>query len=144
MHAGGAPLGAFVQLPDPGPHSPVPILADWIDPLDGELRLNRSRTPVDGAVIEGFRVQRRSGLAVEGVGQSMFEVRHTDDSSLAELPERARDAVREMEKLGLVRIKTRVEVMPGRGDHVGVRCEVLDLTTSPEELKEFVVQAGGD
>jgi len=124
---GSMPVSAFDETPAPRTPSPVPILADYVDPETGEIvALLASRSPVDGALIEGVRVERGSGPAVELVGNTLREIRHTDDSSVAEAQSRARDGVRELERLGLVRLAT-VNVAV-ESDAMQVDVEVVDLT----------------
>ncbi len=135
---GATPLGAYDLRPDPRRLRPVPILAEWVDPDTGDITmLNQTRTPVDGAIIEGLRVDRGSGSAVMDVGQTLRKVRHTDDSSLGEIPERARDGVRELERLGLIRFEKplRVTLLPG-GDGVDFEGECIDFTTKPATRRE--------
>lgn len=137
---GSTPLGAYTTYPNPRRVRPVPILADWVDTTTGDVtRLNRTRTPVDGAIVEGLRVDRGSGPAVASVGQTLRKVRHTDDSSIGEVPERARDGVRELERLNLARFEQPIRVaVVGLGDAVEFEGEVTDFTAKPGGLTKTV------
>ncbi len=130
--AGSTPLGAFVESPNPPGLKAVPILADYVDPLTGDIPLRyllTSRTPVDGAIIEGLRVERGSGPAVELVGNTVREIRHTDDTSLSEAPGRVRDGLRTLEAAGLVRMRKVTQVSIGdRGDSIYLEVKISDLT----------------
>jgi|SRR6478735_6551476 len=130
--AGSTPLGAFVELQSPPGLPAKPILADYIDPLTGDIPLKyllTSRTPVDGMIIEGLRVERNSGPAVELVGTTVREIRHTDDTSLSEAPGRVRDGLRTLERAGLAKMRkvTRFE-LSAQGDGISMEVNVSDLT----------------
>lgn len=140
MFTGSSPLGAYTINPRPGPLVPIPILADHINPDTGEItNLLASRTPVDGAVIEGFRVDRGSGPAVLNVGHTLRRIRHTDDSSLAEVPTRARDAVVEMERLGLVRFEGATTELNEEQDGLRTVAKVTDLTAHPISVVNYPI-----
>lgn len=130
--AGVVPLGSFQEFPASREVKPIPILADYTDPVTGDItRLTESRTPVDGAVIEVLRVERGSGPAVREVGHTMRQVRHTDDSSLNELRGRLQEGLRRMERAGLVALQgTGVKRTDGHPDSVEMTGEIKDLTTS--------------
>lgn len=133
--AGAVPLGAFVELPTAPPTPAVPIFADWVDPLTGDTplgMLQSTRTPVDGAIIEGLRVERESGTAVMNVGTTLRQIRHTDDTSLSECKGRTRDGLLELEKEGLVKLISANVQVGGIGDAVE-----LDVT-----IKDFTVDQG--
>lgn len=133
--AGVVPLGSFTEVSGSRARKPIPILADYVDELSGQVtRLTEGRTPVDGAIIEILRVERGSGPAVKENGHTMREVRHTDESSLSELKARLRDGFRRMEVAGLVQIQeTTVEVNEGIGDAVTLSSRIRDLTLPPED-----------
>jgi hypothetical protein len=146
--AGVVPLGSFVETISAPAKRPVPILADYTDPLTGEVtQLNRTRTPVDGAIIEVLRVERNSGPAVREVGHTLREVRHTDDSSLAELRGRLRDGLRRMERAGWITLlNTEVKRNQSR-DGVEMTGEIQDKTaaqldTNRPEIRTYAVPRG--
>ena len=88
-----------------------------------------SRMPVDGMIIEGLRVERNSGPAVEFVGNTVREIRHTDDPSMSEVPGRIRDGLRTLEEAGLVKMRKVVRFDLGdRGDAVHFEVNISDLT----------------
>lgn len=136
------PLGDYTEIEPIQPARPVAIFAEWVDPETGDVRLNASRTAVDGAIVEGFSVERESGPAVMLVGHSLRRVRHTDDSSIAEIKERLRDGVRLLEKQGLVRLGRVLNPLSDSGDGVEIEAEVRDLTLSdndPNAIRTYPV-----
>jgi len=141
--AGVLPLSAFTELSGVPLGGPIPILADLMDPTTGDyLSLTKGRSPVDGAIVEGFRVERGSGPAVQNVGHTLREVRHTDASSIAEIQSRVRDGVQHLERAGLARLqKVDVEVT---GDLAEVTAWVQDLTLAAQspEAKPYAVVRG--
>jgi hypothetical protein len=146
--AGSTPLGAFAESPSPPGLTARPILADWIDPLTGDIPLAyllKSRTPVDGAIIEALRVERGSGPAVEFVGNTLREIRHTDDTSLSEAPGRLRVGLKTMEDAGLVRMLrvTRLE-LTARGDGMDLEVQISDLTlpSGKQDATTYAVSRG--
>ena len=134
--AGAVPLGSFQEFPASRARSPIPILADYIDEVSGDIsRLDEGRTPIDGACIEVLRVERGSGPAVREVGHTLREVRHTDPSSLAELKGRLRDGFRRMEKAGLVKVESiEVKTLENAADSVEMSGEIKDLTLAEQDV----------
>jgi hypothetical protein len=120
---------------------PVPILADKVDPSTGEIvDLLASHTPVDGLLIEAFRVEAESGPALDGAGHTLREVRHTDDSDLSEIDARTRSAVKHLVDLNLVSV-TKVQVERTSFDGVECTAYVKDLTIQNDlnEARPFPV-----
>ncbi|MFZ5896803.1 MAG: hypothetical protein ACOY0T_37450 [Myxococcota bacterium] len=145
IHAGALPLGSYAEALASPPVGPVPILADYVDPETGDIiDLLRTRTPVDGALIEGLRVERNSGPAVALVGHTMREIRHLDDTSVAESASRAREGYRELERLGLLRT-SKVEVNTDN-DAMEISVEIVDLTVAagqPNKRTYAAARKGG-
>lgn len=148
---GALPLGAFREHLASREERPPPILADYVDPNTGRItKLLTSRSPVDGAIIEGLRVERGSGAAVVDVGQSLREIRHTDDASLGEVFGRAQDGVRELERLGLARLQS-VKTTLVEPDTVEVEATILDFTLAASDpnaeggrTRTYAVPRGSD
>lgn len=114
---GVSPAGAFVEHEHDGPGSPPIILADAIDPDTGEyLSLTRGYDPVDGAVLEAFRVERRSGSATMNDGQRFRDAEHVDPKAPDFFRQEGRLALARLIDAGLVTLN-RVEVAP-KGDTV--------------------------
>lgn len=136
--AGAVPLGSYVELVTSPAAKPIPILADYTDENTGEItRLTEGRTPVDGAIIEALRVERNSGPAVREVGHTMREVRHTDDSSLAELRGRLKDGLRRMEKAGLISLQETTVTRSGPlDDGVEMTGRIKDMTASQLDVNQ--------
>lgn len=135
-YAGSTPLGYYVETVEDESALPVPILADYIDPDTGDIiRLNEGRMPIDAAIIEGIRVDRGTGAAVLEVGQTLRKVRHTDETSLAEIPTRARDGVEELERQGLVRFESVVgpDLNPKDESSASYTAYIRDLTVSASD-----------
>lgn len=138
---GSTPLGAYELSEKPNELKPIPMLAVWVDPMTGDIaKLNKSRSIVDGALIEGLRVERKSGPAVMNVGQSLRTVRHTDPASIAELPAHAKEAAAELEKLGLVRVESTAIGDDSTEDAALVTMKVVDFTVRPFEVRPITVQ----
>ena len=109
---------------------PVPILADKLDPSTGEfLDLLSSHTVVDGLVIEAYRVEANTGVALDGAGNTLREVRHTSEADLDELKARARAAVRPFELEGLLEFqKVDAENTEELADGCELEVWIKDLT----------------
>jgi hypothetical protein len=144
--AGAVPLGAFVEtFVTPGALA-VPILADYTDPLTGDTPLANllsTRTPVDGAIIEGLRVERGSGPAVQLVGNTLRQIRNTDPTSLSETKGRTRDGLLILEQQGLAKLITAAATLGDRGDAITMDATIRDFTVQgkPED-RTYAVSRG--
>lgn len=144
--AGAVPLGAFTEFPVTPGAAPLPVLADFIDPLTGDfLDLLASRTPVDGAIIEGLRVERNSGPAVALVGTTLREIRNTDATSLSEVRGRTRDGLAELEREGLAKLVSATVELNSQGDSVNVAAKIRDFTVDQGQPSDrmYAVARGG-
>ena len=74
--AGVSPASFFFAPTIVGPARPGAILADRIDPETGEYAsVILGRHPVDAAVIDAFRLNRGTGIAVTDAGQRFRDIR---------------------------------------------------------------------
>lgn len=144
LPAGAFPLGLFSFDVVNRPQPPVPILSDYVDETTGEItRLNDGRLPVDGAIIEGLRVERGSGPAVETVGNSLRELRYVEEGLQTEANARAREGLVHLERAGLVRVE-QVQVTGGpTSDAIIVEGEIKDRTLPKENpVSSYTVKRG--
>lgn len=142
--AGAVPLG----FPDFDPQltgdGPIPILADYVDPLTGDVAHPlMSRTPVDGMIIETLRVERGSGEAVQSVGTRLREIRYVDDQIEVEARARVREGFEEMVRANLVEIQSLAVQLGPTTDSVILSSDIKDLTLPPSnQVQHYTVRRG--
>lgn len=83
--AGLSPVAMFVDA-DIKPISPPITIVENVVPVSGDVTsLTKRIHPVDAALVWNFRVKRRSGAAVESVGQRYADIKKATDTAPAEL-----------------------------------------------------------
>lgn len=115
---------------------PIAILADPIDPATGEyLSIARGFDPADAAVFVALTTVRRSGSAVENVGQRFADHKLIDGEIAPFLREEVRLALKSLIDRGAVTLD-RVIVEPS-GDTANIFVEYTNVARQKRQLVQL-------
>ncbi len=139
--AGTSPASAFEIVDYVEPLPPPAILADKIDPFTGEFEsLTEGRGLADAFAIEAFRIQRGTGAAARDLGNRFRALTHVDDAGPQLIESMAREAFREGEIAGVLRLeRVQAEADESDSSQQNVSIEYRDLLVSRDAPKRRLV-----